>query len=192
MGDRDIEMAVRKLAGVDLNDNLALVACTVVSVDLDSRTCDCTPISGDAVTDIPNVQLMAELDDGFLIVPSVNSTVFVLYSTRHVPYVALFSQIDQIIMITGNSQVIIKDGLIQFNDGSYGGLIQIAQLVTKLNNLENTVNDLIKKYDLHTHTGVQAGAGISAPPVPLELETLTPTQQEELENTTVTHGKLLT
>jgi hypothetical protein len=190
--ERDIDEAVKKLAGTQFRDDMTVVQATVVSYDIPSRSCYCTPISGQAVTDLPNVQLMAEVDDGIMIVPTVGSTVFVLYSTHHAPFIALFSEVDQIVLISGGAQIKISNtGLVQFNDGTYGGLIQIAQLLTKINNLENLVNDLITKYNAHTHAGVEAGAGITAPPTPTEDESLTPTERDELENTTVTHGQLL-
>ena len=87
--------------------------------------------------------------------------------------------------------MIIQDGLIQFNDGSYGGLVQVINLVQKLNNLENLVNDLVAKFNMHVHPGVQSGAGSTGPTVSLETGTLTPTEQADIENTEVTHGKLL-
>lgn len=191
MSDRDIIEAIQKIAGRQLDDPVSVVACEVVSVDLSTRTCDCTTISENSAIDIPNVQMMAEVDDGFLLVPSLGSTVFVLYSTRNAPYIVLFSQIDQVVMIVGGSQVIIKDGLLQMHDGSFGGLIRITDLVAKLNNLENKFNDLTAKYNLHTHAGVSVGSGTTAPPIPIEAGTLTPTTREDLENTEVTHGKQL-
>lgn len=191
MAERDIQEAVQKLAGTHLRDNIELVQCTVASVDLSTRTCDCTPISGVAVTDIPNVQLMAEVDDGFLIIPTVGSTVFVLHSTRHAPYIELFSQIDGVMVIVGNVQLVINGSGIQLGDGSFGGLIQIQQLVEKLNNLENAVTSHIAKFNTHTHAGVQAGAGTTATPIPTDDQNLTLTLQSDLENPLITHGKLL-
>ena len=191
MMDREIIEAIQKITGTQLNDPVGLVPCTVNSVDLAARTCDCTAIGGETANDIPDVELMAEVDDGFLLVPAVGSTVIVTYSKANVPFVSLFSAIDQVVIITGNSQVIIQNGLIQLNDGSYGGLVQVINLVQKLNNLENLVNDLVAKFNMHVHPGVQSGAGSTGPTVSLETGTLTPTEQADIENTEVTHGKLL-
>lgn len=72
-----------------------------------------------------------------------------------------------------------------FMDGSFGGLVQVVALTTKLNNLENLVNDLISKYNIHTHP--VSGASTGVPVVP-EPTTLTPTVRANIENSKITHG----
>jgi hypothetical protein len=192
MSDRAIEEAVRKLAGTQFRDNVTVVQATVVSYDIPSRTCYCTPISGEAVTDLPNVQLMAEVDDGILLLPTVGSTVFVVYSTHHAPFIALFSEVDQIILISGGAQIKISNtGLVQFNDGTYGGLIQIAQLITKLNNLEKDLNTLKTAFTTWVPVPDDGGAALKAETATWAGDEITLTLQAELENTTVTHGQLL-
>ena len=59
--DREIIEAIQKITGTQLNDPVGLVPCTVNSVDLAARTCDCTAIGGEAANDIPDVELMAEV-----------------------------------------------------------------------------------------------------------------------------------
>jgi hypothetical protein len=189
--NRTIEEAVKKLAGVQFKDDVSVLQCTVESVDLSTRTCDCTPISGESLSDLPGVQLMAEVDDGFLLVPAIGSTVFVLYSTRHDPFIVLFSEISQVVIISGGSQVIIQDGLIQFNDGSYGGLIQIAQLVAKINTLEKDLNTLKTAFSTWTPVPDDGGAALKAAAATWSGDEITLTQRTDLENTSVTHGKLL-
>lgn len=187
--DREIIEAIQKITKTQFSDAVAFLPCTVNSVNIPARTIDCTPIGGDSGTEIPNVQLMAEVDDGLLLVPTMGSTVFVTYSTRNVPYVSLFSQVDQVLMISGSSSTSIADGLIQFNDGSYGGLVQVVNLVEKLNNLENLVNNLITTFNGHTHMGVQSGGDATLFPVILQNGTLSPTQRGDIENTVIVHGK---
>lgn len=190
MGDREIQDSIEKLAGTHLKDEVFFTHCSVDSVDLSTRSCDVTAISGSAVGAITGVQLMTEIDDGFLLVPTVGSNVLVGYSKRLVPFIAQFSQIDQVLIITGNTSLGIKDGSVQFNDGSYGGLIQIQQLITKLNNLENLVNDLTTKFNSHTHVlTLSSGTGTAAPTTTMESKTLITTKQSDLENTLITHGK---
>lgn len=74
---------------------------------------------------------------------------------------------------------------ITFMDGSLGGLVQVVALTTKLNNLENLVNDLISKYNVHTHP--VSGASTGVPVIP-EPTTLTPTVRANIENSKITHG----
>ena len=171
-------------------DRVYLVSASVDSVDLTTRTCNVTTISGRESTAIESVRLMASLDDGVLIVPTIGSTIFVTYSDFNVPFVALFSEVDQVLFISGSSQLSIVDGKIMLNDGSYGGLVEVTALVTKLNNLENLVNDLITKYNAHTHIlTLSSGSGTAAPTATAEGQTLTPTQRGDIENTLITHGK---
>ncbi len=106
MGDRTIEEAVKKLAGTHLKDDMHLVAATVITVDQALRTCTCTPIGGKAVTDLGNVQLMAEIDDGFLLIPAIGSTVLVMWSTKNVPYIAMYSQLQKAYLVTLNGIVL--------------------------------------------------------------------------------------
>lgn len=190
MSDSQMRDAVRKLAGTQLSDEIFLLTCSVESVNEGARTCDCYNIEGTAVTDIPNVQLMADIDDGLLLIPAVGSTVIVMYSKRTVALVVMFSQIDKVLIISGSSAVTVKDGLIEFNDGSYGGLVRVQDLTKKLNNLENSLNDLISKFNAHTHIlTLSSGSGTAAPTAAPETKTLTPTQQSDIENTTTKHGK---
>ena len=134
MGDRQLIEAIQKIAGTQLSDKVYVVACTVDTVDIPSRTCDCTVISGQGVTEIPNVLLMTEVDDGFFLVPTVGSTVFVVYSTYNEPFVCLFSQVDQIIF---------KADAIQFNDGSFGGLTKTLELRDQLNKTNQLLTALL-------------------------------------------------
>jgi len=127
---------------------------------------------------------------GLLFVPAIGSTILITYSTYNVPFVSQFSELSQVLLIAGSSQVSIVDGKLMFNDGSLGGLVEVAALVTKLNNLENLVNDLAAKFNSHTHIlTLSSGTGTAAPTAAPEATTLTPTQRADIENTTVTHGK---
>lgn len=170
-GDREIQEAVEKLSGTKGLDTVTVVECTVESVDVSARTCDCKTISGVPVS---GVRLMAEVDDGILVLPAVDSVVIVGYSKTVTPFVCQFSTIDRVLVITGDTTVEIKDGLIQFNDGSHDGLVKIKDLVTKLNNIETKLNIIIAW-----------GATVTPP---LATDPMINTQQSELENTKITHG----
>lgn len=186
---REIIDAIQVLSGTKGVDNIQYLPCTVLSVDEPTRQCVCEALNGNSTAPFSNVQLMASVDDGILYIPSVGSTVIVTYSKFNQPYVSFFSSLDKILYIVGDSVVSITDGLIQLNDGSLGGLVKIAELTTKLNNLENIVNDLISKYNGHTHIlTLSSGTGTAAPTVTPETGTLTPTQQADIENTLIKHG----
>ena len=167
---QQLTTAIQHLAGTHLWDKNMFVVCTVDSVNETEQTCDCTPIGGDATTSIPAVQLTAEQNDGFLLIPVVGSTVIVTYSKRNEPYVTLFSDIDKVIVIAKTS--------IQFNDGSFGGLVEVAQLTLKLNNL---ITELQQQLVLIS-AGIATGGGSYTPGT---LSTFTKT---DYENTKITHG----
>ena len=179
-GEREIQEAIYKLSGNKGTDTVTIVECTVDSVSESKRTCDCTTLDGIKVTD---VRLMSQIDDGLLVIPSVQSIVIVGYTKQLEPFILQFSTIDKVLVITGNTTIEIKDGSVKFNDGSFDGFVKVGDLVTKLNNLENKVNIMIGLYNSHTH------AGNGVPTTSLVTGTLTPTRQSELENTLITHGQ---
>jgi hypothetical protein len=180
MSDRKITEAVQRLAGTQLADSVSLIPAQVLSVNIDTRTCDVTAVGGTAVTDIPGVQLMADVEDGLLIVPVIGSTVIVSYTKRNTPFVSMFSAVQSVILATMSG--------VQFEDGSFGGMVKVEELIVKLNNLENLVNDLVDKFNTHTHSGVTTGSGVSAIPVIPEPNTLTLSKREDIENELIKHG----
>lgn len=144
--------------------------CTVSEVSLADLTCICVPVNGDAT--LVDVRLISTSANGFLIVPSVDSTVIVSSIDNRTYYVSMFSEVDEI----------------QLNGDTYDGLVKVNDLVTKLNNLESKVNSLITAMNTHVHTGVTTGAGSSAVGTVPIVGSLTPTVKADLENTTVLHG----
>jgi hypothetical protein len=189
---RKTKVAIQQAAGVFKKDLVSIVECEVVSVDLDNRQITVQPTNGSSDAQFV-ADISADPNDGMIVTPSVGSTVKVACSVENNPFVLMFSDFDGVSFITndGVTQFIINQaGQIQFNDGSYGGLIKIQSLVTKLNNLENIVNDIITKYDTHTHvTTCGAGAGTAAVTTSLETGTLTPTVKADIENSLITHGQ---
>jgi hypothetical protein len=185
--ERQIIEAVQRMTDTKLDDKVKLFVGSVDSVDLSTRTCTVSTVSSKERIAIQNVLLMAALDDGFLLVPAVNSTVLVMYSTYNKPYVAMYSELQEIVLVVGSSILDVTDGLFSFNKGVNGGLAIVPALVTKLNNLELLLNDLIAKYNVHFHTGVTTGVGVSGTTAAVETTTLTPTVRGDIENTKIKH-----
>ena len=178
--NRTIIETLQRLTGIHRSDPVLYVNATIDSVDVSARTCSCTVVEGTTEIELPTVYLMAVIDDGVLIIPTVGSTVRIIMSQNLDPFICQYSQIDTAIL-----QSAVK---IQLNDGSYNGLVKVADLVTKINAIENLLNDLILKYNTHIHP---ATAGTTSPTATLETSNITPiTQQADLENTTVTHGTI--
>lgn len=179
--DRAVQAAVQKLAGTFLKDPSYAIACVVESVDINARTCDCTPIGGDAVTEIPNVQLMAEVDDGILLIPVVGSTVVVCYSVRNVPYIALYSALDKVFLISNNG--------LQFQGGEFGGLVKVVDLVSRLNKVETDLNTLKAAFNSWVVIPEDGGAALKAASSEWAGENMAETVRSDIENTSITQGE---
>lgn len=171
MSDRAIRDAINQIAGTHLTNKVHAVTANVLAIDLPSRTCTCQIVDGHVNNTLPNVKLMASIDDGFLIQPTLNSTVCLIISDFGEPYISQYSGIDKITL----------------RGGDLGGLTKVISLTQKLNILENKLNSLLLKFNFHTHNvtavGVPTGPNLSP-----ESGSLTPTQQAEIENKNITHG----
>lgn len=148
------------------------VLCTVKSINETDMTCVVTPI--DKASDYVDVLLMAENSTtGMYLKPSVGSLVMITPQSDCVYYVSLYSDIDDV-WIRGNTN---------------GGVPITSSIVEKLNNLENGYNDLVSKYNAHTHIlTLSSGTGTAAPTTSAETTTLTLTQNDDIQSTTVSHG----
>jgi hypothetical protein len=195
---RGIQTAIAKAAGTYKKDDIRFIWGQVKDYDENKQTCT---VIGEQDVEIPDVALSAGVCDGLVILPAKESTV-VIAETIHSPvrFVILYSDIDKILLQVGDSGLTIWNSAqngkqeIQFNDGSYGGLIQIQPLVDKLNALEKSLNDLIDSFNQHTHSvgGVMGGIASVTSLVPSSLNTgkINPTtQKSDLENPLITHGK---
>ena len=89
---KDLIDALRSITKQN-NDGFSKV-CTVDSVDLTNLTCYCVPINGDA--DIQEVRLMANIENGFLLIPEVDSVVVVSFLSDSSAYVSMVSKVSEI------------------------------------------------------------------------------------------------
>ena len=186
MSDRSVKTAIQKLAGTFKEDTVQLIIGTVESVDEDKAICS-VKIQNDVI--LPNVSLQASICDGLLIIPVVDSTVYVLTSKYNTPLVIQWSDIDKFMLQVGDSYLEVNnDGSFQFNDGSFDGLVKVGALVDKINALENLLNGFITIYNTHTHTASSFGAPTTVPSA-IESQQINPiTQQQDIENDKIKHG----
>ena len=129
----------------------------VNSVDLPNRKCNVTTVSGNSTLEY-EVSLQAVISDGLLIEPSIDSTVFVLFSKYTLPFIVQFGDISSY----------------SFNGVEFGGLVKVKELTKKLNSLEEKVNTILTW-------------ALSVSP-PLTSTQILPTMQIEIENKTIQHG----
>lgn len=166
---KDIPQLLRDILKLDKIPSSILG--TVKSVDEDEMTCVVTPI--DEGPDFMDVLLMAESSTtGFYLKPSVDSLVMIAPQNNETYYISLVSDIDEV-WIRGNAN---------------GGVTKVSDMVTRLNNIENKVNDLVTYSSTHVHTGVQTGGGSSGPASAPVTGSLTLTTADDIQSTTVKHG----
>jgi len=196
MSDRAIVTAIQKLAGTFKQDEVRLIQGVVKSVDEGASTCVVTTVSGDNEIDIPNVLLQSAVCDGLLIIPVVDSNVLVITSTYNSPFVCLYSDIKKVYLQIGDSSLTLFDStqsdnsIIRINDGSYGGLIKIDDLVSRLNTIENDINTLKTAFSGWTPVPNDGGAALKGATGAWFGQQLTDTQKADIENPLITHGKI--
>lgn len=174
----NIQTSIRKLAGVDLADNVKIFDAKVIIVNESERTVNVQMIGGKSSNEI-TVRLMATLNDGCYIIPKTDSTVVVAMSTHVEPYVAMFSDVEKIIWLGG-----YFDGapIVTHPTDSNKGLL------ARLNKLESKLTALQGKYNSHVHTTTcGAGAGTASSTPQQEVGNLTPTTQLDIEHPNITH-----
>lgn len=174
----EIRQTIQKLAGTHLVDITHMAVAQVISSNVDACTCTVEMVTGKTTARRETVALMADVSDGLLLIPANGSTVIVAWSERNNPYVAMFSDLQDVYLDA--------TGKITMNQGTDGGLVKVRDLVTKLNALENKVNAIISSYNAHVHPDPVSGS-TGTPTVPI-TGTLTPTQVVDIENPNVTHG----
>jgi len=201
--NRNIRDFVRQLVDPKARETPSFAFCSVTLVDKVNKTIDCEAINEDK-TEFVNVMLSTEANDSFSIYPAVDSTVLIMF-TSFLKMVILIEEVESLVcdidknhfemdkdkFIINNNDTIIeldKNGDMVLNDGSKDGLVVVADLVTKLNNLENAINSLITSCQSVIVTLAPSGsfplasffAG-NTPIAPL-------TQKIDLENTKIKHG----
>ena len=185
---RDIIYAIRKICGEDGMKDARFMTANVDEVQEDERTISCTIVLGESELNLTDVGLQSEVNsDGFCLIPKVGTDVLVCLMPDNSAYVVLCNDIDKIICVVDSSNKFVFDssGFV-WNGGNKGGLVNVIDLTTKLNNLENLVNDLVLKYNTHIHPGGTI-SGNTAVTTSVETTTLTPTVRGDIEDTTINH-----
>jgi hypothetical protein len=175
----EIKDLIQQLAGTYLQDKVHLFDAEIISVDETARTCVVQMIGGESSNEII-VRLMASVDDGSFIIPKVGSTVVVSMSDHLKPFVSMFSEVEKIIWLGGEYEGV---PIVKHPSNSNKGILK------KINNLENLVNDLISKYNAHTHTSAcTAGGSTTVPTTSIETQTIAPiTAQSDIEHPLIKH-----
>lgn len=157
----------------------------VVTAVNDNFTCDIT-VQGVPYTNVP-ICVKIGTQASLYPIPVVNTACLVTWrdGNRGLPQIINFDQVDKYYIKVG--QLFIDADKTTFNGGSNDGMVLLNPLLSAINDLQNIVNDLISKYNSHTHIlTLSSGTGTAAPTTTQETGVLTPTQKSDIENTKIT------
>lgn len=165
------------------NMRMQVVVGKVKSVDEDEMVCD---IDLETSPDLLDVRLRAVIDKsdtGVLVYPKKDSRVLVglIENKPQSAFICGYSEVEKIRLITED---------IELAGDQFGGLIKIDDLVTKINGIEDALNDLAMDFDTHTHNSPPAPTNpvVTTPPIIPSGVVLVNTQKSEIENDKVKHG----
>ncbi len=154
-----------------------------------SETCT---VSVDGAADLQNVRLRASVNGsgvGLFVLPKKDSYVVCAYLSGNMTeaVVLLYSEIDSLTYVVGEQSIALSADGVVFNGGENGGMIIYSELESRLKKIEMAFNDLVTKYNSHTHvTTCGAGAG-SATATPLQNNSFEFADLSQLANEKVTH-----
>lgn len=83
--------------------------------------------------------------------------------------------------------IMINANTTKVHHGENGGVINISDLTSKLNNLVNEVESLKSNFNTHTHAGVQSGPGITNVPNNPVTKPISKFNKEDYEDETFLH-----
>lgn len=182
--NNQLKEAVQRLAGTFLKDNVHSFDATVTSVNEDEFICDVIAIGGNSDVEIPGVRLSSESNDGFTLIPSIDSTVTIIMTDKGIPYVAMYSDIDKAIVIIEGSKLIIEKNKITFNDGINGGIIKIQELTTSINNKFTLLKSAIVE-GFTAQASIDGSVGLNAFNGAIAADQ--PLNKDSYENTKIKH-----
>ena len=159
---------------LELEELYSIIA-VVNSVDEDTRTCVVTEVEGAVLIDV-KLQALNSSSLGLVQIPTVGSYVIVSFLSPTDSFISCYTNVDKILIDTD---------LVQFNGGDNGGLINIEDLVAKINNIENQLKD-------HQHKYIPYPGGAAELPVSTTKDIVTNpdfsnTQYSDIEDTNITH-----
>jgi hypothetical protein len=163
MGKASISEYIKQIAGTF--DQIISVKVTAVNYPF---------FDGELITGetLQNIRLVAEeFDKVFVLIPQIDSNAIVGMVDAQNGILLLASDIDEVYL----------------RGTEHGGLVKVSELVDKLNNLENQVNDILTTLKNTTIPLAPSGTYPFAP-LYASINNLTPTQISDIENDKVKHG----
>lgn len=169
--NEQIREAIKGMSSDDFEEMYG-VPCVVDSVDENALTCECSPVNGDSP--FLDVRIQAGSGNGVVIIPQTGSIVIVQPLNSETGYISLYSQIESIKLL----------------DGSFGGLIKVEDLVSKLNTIEDDINTLKDVFTNWVVAPSDGGAALKSISASWAGDKLDNTNVDEIENEKITHGDI--
>lgn len=146
---------------------------TVKEVNEPEGTC---VVEREDMPELHDVRLNAVIDEGvkdrFVVFPAVGSFVLVLMMGDATEgLVVATSKIDKVVVKMGDVGLMMTTGGIEMNGGKLGGMIDIAKLTSK-------INDLVTVFNNHTHV---VSSGGTANAIASKASTLSKGDYEDLK-----------
>lgn len=189
----DIKKAVSTLAKTNTGFDALIELATVKAVNEADMTCDVVLFDNEDLL-LEGVKLKPVVpgfditEMGAVAFPEIGSKVLIGQINNNATdlFVVLASKVKKISLDAGSLFKMALDlqsgsmGMdlaksLLFNGGKNGGLPKVKPLVEKINQLEKTLNDLVAKFNAHTHAGVTPGAATTQQ---------TPTKADKINNLT--------
>ena len=195
MYERQIAEKIRQIAGVREDGTSSAIMMGLVvagSVDMDNLLCDVVLTGDDEEHPTQGVLLNSAqgINAGITLIPADDSVVWVAELDGPGKWgVVKCGKLLKMLVTVGSSTVEIKNGEITLNDGSLGGLVKVEELVTRLNNLEDDINNLKTVFS----TGwvvvpSDGGSALKLAAATWAAQQLTDTQRGDIENTNIKQG----
>lgn len=179
---KDIAEAIKKLAGLT---EMPFVIGKASNVE--ARTCTVSPVDGGADLEKVRLNAYSDGDQGLIIKPKDGTYVIVGMISEVDALVLMCYEIDSVEAVLGDTNFKITKGEILFNGGSNGGLIKIADLVSKINDVENDINSLKQAFFTWVPAPQDGGAGLKAAAGSWSGQQFVNTQTADIENTDIKH-----
>ena len=137
----------------------------VISNDLIKNTCTVETI--DNKSEIVKVQFLSYIGAtlGFLLIPEIDSIVTVSFYSPNEAYISKASVLSKLKMLFKDDQqneisFLIDDTGIYFNGGLLGGLVKLAEMTSRFNDLESLHNTLQSNFSSWTPAPNDGGAAL--------------------------------
>lgn len=198
---QDISRDIKRVAGNHGGGMLLsgkVVAGTLDEVNLTvdvALTVDDAVETGDA-DDVPTAEVLLGAvsikNDGVVLHPADGSDVVVGEVDGPGTYVVVrCSELVKLEVIVGDSKVKVVDGLVEFNEGGHGGLVQIKELKDNLDTLKDYIKNTLEPAIGSGFTAVGAAMASNGANGKTAFDLLVQPQAitiKDMENTKVTHG----